>query len=367
MSFVLRNLLRHRTRSLLTLLGVALAVTAMLALEAVGQGAIRMFHQLMTRQADLILYQKKSADLMLSSVPESLVSSLAQVPGVAYADGVVLAPVSVEGADVFTVLGMRGGSPNQGQLPVVAGAAFGPADRGVLMLGAIGAEVLGKGVGDRLEIYESEYRIVAVYKSEIGFQDAGGVVPLADAQSITEKAGLVSAVHLKLADPLGGPAVKAELARRFPAYRAVSAGEFKDQYLQFKAIRFFADAVTLIAFLLGSLGMANTFLMAVRERAVEFGILRALGWSRSRVVGMVMAEVACLCGLGFLLGAGAAVLGLGLVERVPAWTQYVQGGVPPVLFVEALGVTLVFGLGAGIYPAVAASRVDPLAVLRGRT
>ena len=57
--------------------------------------------------------------------------------------------------------------------------------------------------------------------------------------------------------------------------------------------------------------------------------------------------------------------GLELAARVPSLTQYVQGGYPPALMLGSLAATLVLGLLAGGYPAVQASRVDPLVVLRG--
>lgn len=365
MASVLRSLLRNRTRSLLTCLGVAVAVAAMVSLVSVGQGAIRMFFRLMTRQADLLVYQRRAADLMLSSVPIETIQACRQEPGVAHASGVVLAPVSVEGADVFTVLGVEAGSENQRQLPVVAGTAFGPGARHEMMLGAIAAEILGKGVGDELEVYEDRFRITAVYRSDIGFQDAGAVIPLVDAQRIVEKPRHVSVVHVQVADPTRIDAVRTALARAHPDMRVLRTSEFRDEYLQFQAIQFFAGAVSLIAFLLGGVGVANTFLMSVSERRQEFGVLRAVGWSPRRVLALVLQEVFLLCVAGFLLGATLAVMALEFAKTFPSITQYVQGGYSLELFAGCFLATLLLGLLSGAYPALRASRVDPLEVLRG--
>ncbi len=360
------SLLRNRLRSALTLAGVAVAVAAMVSLHAVGQGAIRMFLRLMTRSADLLVYQRKAADLMLSSVPEEVAARIAADPQVEYASGVVLAPVSVEGADVFTLLGVEAGSPNQTQLPLVEGRAFAPGERGVLMIGAIAREVLHRSVGDSLQVYEESYRIVGVYRSDVGFQDAGGVLPLADAQAITEKPGKVSVVHVKVRDPARLGEVRERIEAAHSGLRALRTTEFRNEYLQFQAISFFASAVSLVAFLLGGFGVANTFLMAVRERTAEFGLYRAVGWSRRRVMATVLSEVLLLTGLGFLCGSVLAISGLELAARVPAWTQYVQGGVPSSLLATAFLATVLMALMAGGYPAWQAARVDPIVALRGQ-
>lgn len=365
MRATLRSLTRNRTRSLLTLSGVAVAVAAMISLQSVGRGAIRMFLQLMTRSADLLVYQRKAADLVLSSVPEDYCTRILAASGVASASGVVLAPVSVEGADVFTVLGVAADSENLRQLPVIAGRAFRTDERSVMMLGAIAAEVLQKGVGDQIQVYESSYQVVGIYRSDVGFQDAGAVVPLADGQGIVEKQGKVSVIHVRLTRGSDLGEVQGRLAKELPDMRVLRTSEFKDQYLQFQAIQFFADAVSLIAFLLGGFGVINTFLMAVRERTQEFGLLRALGWEPGRILRLVLGEVTLLCLLGYVLGAGLAIGGLELTRKVPAYTQYVQGGYPPELLLGVLLATFLLALASGAYPAWRASRVEPIVALKG--
>jgi putative ABC transport system permease protein len=92
-------------------------------------------------------------------------------------------------------------------------------------------------------------------------------------------------------------------------------------------------------------------LMSVLERTREIGVLRALGWRRARVVGMILQE--------------SLVLGLGrLLRLVPGTYGSMDLIYTPQLFVQAVVVAMIAGVMGGLYPAWRATRMRPVEALR---
>jgi putative ABC transport system permease protein len=171
------------------------------------------------------------------------------------------------------------------------------------------------------------------------------------------------------------PAAKAENspavveAKAASAARAVSAVEVRsaeDWNAEFD--RFLADLdiflllMTGIGVTIAILSIINTMLMSVTERFIEFGILKANGWSNRDVLQLVTLESACLGLAGGLLGAT-----LGWVA-----TQIINASFPTRINLYAGGELLLFaiafstGLGilGGLYPAIWAARMMPMDAIR---
>ena len=125
-----------------------------------------------------------------------------------------------------------------------------------------------------------------------------------------------------------------------------------------------------IAFFVATFSIVNTLLMAVMERKREIGVLQALGATRAHIMKIFASEAAAIGLLGGVLGALAGWL---LIQGGNALAHYKWGHiiasadifVMPVWLVPALLIfTTLLGLGAGVYPAYRASRLDPVAALR---
>ncbi len=133
-------------------------------------------------------------------------------------------------------------------------------------------------------------------------------------------------------------------------------------------------SVGLVALLVASLGIANTMIMAVYERTKEIGILKAVGAAPHQIRGLFIVEAA-LIGLGGGVAGtvGGWLLGLGLNRLIVAIMTWQEITIPQNiqffalswwLVVLALAFATVVGLLAGLYPAARAARLDPLEALR---
>jgi putative ABC transport system permease protein len=156
------------------------------------------------------------------------------------------------------------------------------------------------------------------------------------------------------------------ITERFPHLLAIHSGTFADKLLIVRVIHAAVWSISIVGVLSSCLVVMNTMLMAVAERTREIGVLLAIGWSRWRIVRMILAESLVLC-------AGAGVAGIALawvllsgmlwlnLEGMGLW---MTGGITWALCAEAIGLSLTLGALGAIYPAWIASRLMPARCLR---
>jgi putative ABC transport system permease protein len=111
-----------------------------------------------------------------------------------------------------------------------------------------------------------------------------------------------------------------------------------------------------VALLVGGVGIANVMVISVLERRAEIGVRRALGATRRHVALQFVVEAALLAGLG---GAGGIALGA-FVTGTYARSQDWPVAVPLAALLGGIGLALVIGVLAGLYPAARAARLDPV-------
>lgn len=114
-----------------------------------------------------------------------------------------------------------------------------------------------------------------------------------------------------------------------------------------------------IALLVGGIGVANTMIISVLERRREIGLRRSLGAMRGHILVQFMTEALLLASLGGALGC---IIGIGVTAGMSAANGW-PFSLPVIAIAGGLGVTIVIGALAGVYPAVRASRTPPTAAL----
>jgi putative ABC transport system permease protein len=160
-----------------------------------------------------------------------------------------------------------------------------------------------------------------------------------------------------------GAALKAAVEERFPHLEVLRTEEFTLFYDQIEYIDWFVWIVSIVSLAVGGLGVLNTLLMSVSERTREIGTLRAVGWSRARVLSMILQEGFLVSALGALLGLAIGVAGAeALVAFAPR--GFLGAQYSPLLFAEAAAVALALGFLGSLYPAWKAGRLSPIEALR---
>jgi putative ABC transport system permease protein len=118
-----------------------------------------------------------------------------------------------------------------------------------------------------------------------------------------------------------------------------------------------------LALVVGGVGIANTMLMSAMERIVDFGVMRANGWTRRNILGLVTAESALL---GLLSGLVATVLAFSGIELLNyLLTRFeLRLDLTPELVAASIFTAIVIATLAGLYPAWRASRMTPMDAIR---
>src|SRR5512135_1446930 len=252
-NFIFKNLFRRKTRTLLTVIGIAVGVSMIVALGAIGEGMRGGYASMFGGSgADLTLMQQGSYDVTMSGVDEQAVADIAAIPGVKEATGMIVGNVSAPGAAYFFVFGYDPESFAFEKFRVAEGQALGQARRLAgnvreIMLGKQAAEVLKMKVSDLIRLTGGTFKVVGIYSSGDGFEDAASIVSLSDAQQLLQKQRLVGAVLAKVDDPRQIDKLRARLGEQFPRLSVMQSGDVADQAQMVQSIQVFAVIIALLA------------------------------------------------------------------------------------------------------------------------
>jgi putative ABC transport system permease protein len=358
------NLRRHWVRTGIGVAGIAFGCAAMLTILSIVLGAVSMFERILDTDSQVLVFERDVSDLFFSSVPTGSAVEIRTLPGVAAANPVLFGIVSAPDHPIITCFGVENDNPRLTGATWLSGsaAAFGTSDGAVL--GERAAAFLKVGPGDSLPLGHSTFRVVGVVRTANGFEDGGVFLPLSAAQTFFHRDGLSSVVAVKLTDSSGAAAIKAEVARRFPALIALENREFAQGYSQFRILKLTGWAVGICAFLLGGLGVANTMLMSVFTRIREIAVLRVCGFSKLQVARIVVTEALSMAVVGCVLGLALGFAILAAIQAVPQLHGYVQAVVRPVVLFGIVTTALCTALAGALYPAIYATRIEPAEALR---
>jgi putative ABC transport system permease protein len=150
-------------------------------------------------------------------------------------------------------------------------------------------------------------------------------------------------------------------ARARDDFAVFSEASFTDLYAKLTgAIYLVMLLISSIALLVGGIGVMNIMLVAVTERTREIGLRKAVGAPRGTILAQFLFEAATLTGIGGLAGIA---LGAGIAQLVRALSS-LPAHTPLWSVLVAFGFSVAVGLFFGLYPAVRASRLDPVDALR---
>jgi putative ABC transport system permease protein len=127
------------------------------------------------------------------------------------------------------------------------------------------------------------------------------------------------------------------------------------------AIAIAVVVISSIGLLIGGVGVMNIMLMSVTERTREIGVRKAIGAKRRDIVRQFLTEAIALTGTGGIIGVG---LGMGISFLINKLLPSLPSAVPLWSVIAAVTASMSVGLFFGIYPAIKASRLNPVEALR---
>jgi len=366
--FVWKNLQRRRLRTLLTLAGIGMAVGAFVGLV----GFSRAFEQQWLR-----IYSSSGIDITVirgtfvnTSLNESAAAKIRSLPDVADAVPMIFNVMDLTPDVTALVYGWQADSFEFSSLQILAGHRFRDGSPEV-MLGDLLAQDLKKKPGDTLEIQGTPFTVSGIYHGASSLEADALIMPLDQLQQLTSLQGKASTVHVRLRPAPRGESwaqymkqAEAQIEAAVPGLRAVPAAERASDNQIVKMAHASAWGTSVLAIIIGILGIANTMVMSVFERTQEIGVLRAIGWKRWQVLALIQFESAALGLCGGLLGILLGWLALRVLSVLPQTASLISPSLRISLFVEAIVIAVLSGLIAGALPAWRAGKLSPMEALR---
>ena len=359
---IARNLWRRGTRSLLTILGIAVGVAAVVALGTMAKGFGANYANAIGLNNDVLVTQANSYDVVFSSLDESMVERIRTIPDVTNVDPGVFNWIAVGNTPYFLVYGYDPSSVAIHHYTLAEGKPLTGSRQ--ILLGRRAAESLKLGVDDTVRLSSIPYKIVGIYETGQGMEESGGVVTLADAQEIASKQHKVSLIQVGVRTGADIDQVIGRIENLDKELSVTKSSEFSGNEEWSQYMQGFAMGIAAIAILVGGLGMMSAMVMSVLERTREIGTLRAVGWSRMRIVRLIMGEAIGLSLVGGLFGA---LLGTALAlaaGQIPGAGAFLEGSLSLDVYVQGLVTALVLGIVGGVYPAWTAANLQPVEALR---
>jgi len=367
---------QNRTRSILSVLAIALGVALGYAVQLITQSAqneLALGVRTLSGDADLQVRGPRSG------FDESLYPELSRLPEVAVASPVVEIDAKLaDREDVLKIVGIdafRAAEIQPGLIPETGDRLdlFRP---GLLFLSPAAARWLGLAAGGELsfQVALRDATLTVAGLAPAGEQQRFAVMDIAGAQSNFERLGLITRVDLRLKPGIDLAAFRDRLQQHLPAGIAVERPEasLAASASVSRSYRVNLNVLALVALFTGGLLVFSTQALAVVRRRAQFALLRVLGVTRRRLVSSLLAEGALIGAAGGALGLGAGyVLAEAAVRLIgPDLGSGYCRGVAPTLVPAPFALVLCFGLGVAaallgsVVPAFEAARASPAQALK---
>ncbi len=176
------------------------------------------------------------------------------------------------------------------------------------------------------------------------------------------EAGSYNTVLVKCAEIEDVKSVKTAIAEMgYGTYSLQDAVEMAEKSTQ--NVQYLLGAIGGVALLVAAIGIMNTMMMSIFERTREIGIIKVLGCRIDNIAGLFLAEAAYIGLFGGALGMGLS-FGISALLNVFLASSGLRSIIPAYLVFGAVGFSIVVAIAAGMYPAIRAMKLSPLAAIR---
>ncbi len=365
-SLMIHNLLSRKARSLGLAFSVAIAVMAVVALDVTSSGLEQSAAAIISvGKADFTVVQKGVSDTLSSAIDEGQLATLRRTPGVSGAVGVLVETQHINASNpVFIEIGINPGDLAPFGVKVVAGSAYGATATNQVMLGWRAAANLGIGVGGRFHANGTWNTVTGIYSTGNAFGDAGAMFPLPAIQGYNRVPGIVTLVFVKTTPGASVSAVANRIDHAQPELTTIrTASQFGRADRTLIYLQAAVNGSTVLAILIGAVIVGDTMLLSLYERTREFGLLRAIGWTRRRTVTLLVGESLILAIVGAAVGVALSFAVTAGLAHLPSLRgilhpNFTEGAFWRALF-TALGMTFI----GAVYPTTRAALLTPLKAL----
>ena len=354
-NLVLSNILFRKTRTLLSIAGVALGVILVVLTVGVVHGFMNDQNRRNTAVAAEITFGPPGTTFGFSlsptlSMPLSRADELRSIEGVAEAVpvGQLVRGRMIDGVDYESFKLVS-------KVQVIEGRPIASGDE--VIIDSYLHTGRGLNVGDEMELLGRPFQIVGVYEPET----LGRVkIPLATLQEFLNRPDLCSFLLVKVKDPSEQEQVAARILERFPQHDVRLTRDLPVLYARgTPALQTFLKVVITVSIIISSLVILLAMYTTVTERTRQIGVLKSLGASRGWIAWEIEKEALLISSLGVIAGFILSVAGEYVIEKFSTTNVELEA----VWLFYALLVGMVSGAAGALYPALRAANQDPVKAL----
>lgn len=364
LKFILKNPFRRKNSAILAIVGIAIGIVVIVALGGITDGLIDTFEETIhAGGADFSISGKETGDSAYgtNTIDANWTEKIANVSGVDKAYAIYVVLTSVGDDYMNTLIGIDPSGSELADISIKDGRMF-EDNTSEAILGEIYADDNNYSVGDNIVINGEDFEVVGIYQT--GDQNmAGGVfTSISKVGELMDDEDSISNIYVKVnkgEDPQTvADRIDAMYGENITTVTSVmEMGQMADMLNMLQASTW---AISLLAIVVGGLGIINTMLMSVFERTREIGVLKAVGWSNKKILTMIVGESLVITLVSAIIGS---LIGFGVCTLLGP-----QMGITPLfspkIFIQAFSIAIVVGIIGGLYPAIKAVKLPPTEALR---
>lgn len=367
---IFKNPYRNKIRSFLAITGIAVGIATIVALGALTNGLSSSFEDTMhSGGADFSILSKQQQENMndnpfgTSTLSEDWINKIKEINGVQDVKGIYITMISIEN-NFLTIGSIDPSDSNSGTKSIINGRNVENNSDNEIIVGKLASKTLNKTVNDEINIKNDKFRIVGIFESGNSQKDNSIYALYNTLQKITDDKGKLSILEVYLKKGENVKEVTEAIENRYGdnITPITSISDVKRLDDAMNILNSATWAISLLAIFIGGIGIINTMMMAVFERIRELGVLKAVGWSKRKILTMILGESIVITVSSAILGS---IIGITIVELLSTTGL---GGLKPVftpmIFIQGFAVAIIVGLIGGLYPALKASRLSPTEALR---
>ena len=362
--FILKNPFRRKNSAILAIVGIAIGIIVIVALGGITNGLVNTFEDTIhAGGADFQISGKEIGDSAYgtNTIDASWTDKIANVSGVEEAYPIYVVLTSVGDDYMNTLIGIDPSGTTLADISIKDGRIFEDGENEAIM-GEIYADDNNYEVGDTIEIDHEDFEIVGIYETGDS-QMAGGVfTSISKVGELMDDKDSISNIYVKVEKGVDAKEVADRIDEKYgdKITTITSVMEMEQMADMLNMLQASTWAISLLAIVVGGLGIINTMLMSVFERTREIGVLKAVGWSNSKILTMIVGESLVVTIVSAIIGSAIGFFACTLLgpqlDIEPLFT--------PIIFMQAFAVAIVVGIIGGIYPALKAVKLPPTEALR---
>jgi putative ABC transport system permease protein len=361
-----RNLFESKARVFVSTGGVALAMLLVLALDGVFAGAMRgVTAYIDATPFDVIVSQEGVRNLHMTSsqFPLYEVDRLRSVPGVAEADPILFTTAFLVTGDRRSLVYLIGYQPGKLGGPASGGSAPETLGTGEIVIDAQIAGEMGLRVGDTVSVVGRDFTIAGFVSGTVSVTNSVAYIRFDDFQAAAGLVGTASFGLIRVRPGIDPASVEPRVQQRVSDLTVQTKAEFANSER-----RIISDMSTdilrvmsLVGFLIGLAVVGLTVYTSTLAKLKEYGVLKALGASGSRLFGIVLGQAVMSAALGLAVAVAAAV-------GASAALSLAHAGLRIVIETSSVGrvalASTAIALLASAAPIVRVWRIEPADVFR---